>query len=175
MSISTLQTPSGRTPEQDAVICALIGLARAAEAKEIPAGTGPVLFASLAAAMPENTLSASAANDLISQIHEQKAIIAPDCAACPSPCGRTADFLPEDLNRTDDGLFEERNRLLKKLSEQARTEWTRILADQEDPEITRLFMDCVFMAGYAYEKELFAQYFEKLESYSTRALHSRAL
>ena len=164
MSISTLQTPSGRTPEQDAVICALIGLARAAEAKEIPAGTGPVLFASLAAAMPENTLSASAANDLISQIHEQKAIIAPDCAACPSPCGRTADFLPEDLNRTDDGLFE-----------QARTEWTRILTDQEDPEITRLFMDCVFMAGYAYEKELFSPYFEKLESYSTRALHSRAL
>ena len=76
MSISTSQTPSGRTPEQDAVICALIGLARAAEAKEIPAGTAPVLFASLAAAMPENTLSASAANDLISQIHEQKAIIA---------------------------------------------------------------------------------------------------
>ena len=170
MSISTSQTPSGRTPEQDAVICALIGLARAAEAKEIPAGTAPVLFASLAAAMPGNTLSASAANDLISQIHEQKAII-----ACPSPCGRTADFLPEDLNRTDDGLFEERNRLLKKLSEQARTEWTRILTDQEDPEITRLFMDCVFMAGYAYEKELFAPYFEKLESYSTRALHSRAL
>ena len=170
MSISTSQTPSGRTPEQDAVICALIGLARAAEAKEIPAGTAPVLFASLAAAMPGNTLSASAANDLISQIHEQKAIIAPDCAACPSPCGRTAD-----LNRTDDGLFEERNRLLKKLSEQARTEWTRILTDQEDPEITRLFMDCVFMAGYAYEKELFAPYFEKLESYSTRSLHSRAL
>ena len=145
MSISTSQTPSGRTPEQDAVICALIGLARATEAKEIPAGTAPVLFAS------------------------------PDCAACPSPCGRTADFLPEDLNRTDDSLFEERNRLLKKLSEQARTEWTRILADQEDPEITRLFMDCVFMAGYAYEKELFAPYFEKLESYSTRSLHSRAL
>ena len=48
MSISTSQTPSGRTPEQDAVICALIGLARAAEAKEIPAGTAPVLFASLA-------------------------------------------------------------------------------------------------------------------------------
>lgn len=113
MSISTSQTPSGRTPEQDAVICALIGLARATEAKEISAGTAPVLFASLAAAMPGNTLSASAANDLISQIHEQKAIIAPDCAACPSPCGRTADFLPEDLNRTDDDLFEERNRLLQ--------------------------------------------------------------
>ena len=42
MSISTSQTPSGRTPEQDAVICALIGLARATEAKEIPAGTAPV-------------------------------------------------------------------------------------------------------------------------------------
>lgn len=63
MSISTSQTPSGRTPEQDAVICALIALARATEAKEIPAGTAPVLFASLAATMPGNTLSASAAND----------------------------------------------------------------------------------------------------------------
>ena len=83
MSISTSQTPSGRTPEQDAVICALIGLARAAEAKEIPAGTAPVLFASLAAAMPGNTLSASAANDLISQIHEQKAIIARELDKTP--------------------------------------------------------------------------------------------
>lgn len=100
MSISTSQTPSGRTPEQDAVICALIGLARATEAKEIPAGTAPVLFASLAAAMPGNTLSASAANDLISQIHEQKAIIAPDCAACPSPCGLSAGGLKQDRRRS---------------------------------------------------------------------------
>lgn len=175
MSISTSQTPSGRTRNRMQSSVPSSVLPAPQKQRRSRAGTAPVLFASLAAAMPGNTLSASAANDLISQIHEQKAIIAPDCAACPSPCGRTADFLPEDLNRTDDGLFEERNRLLKKLSEQARTEWTRILADQEDPEITRLFMDCVFMAGYAYEKELFAPYFEKLESYSTRSLHSRAL
>ncbi len=78
-----------------------------------PGRNCPGPFASLAAAMPGNTLSASAANDLISQIHEQKAIIAPDVPPARLPCGRTADFLPEDLNRTDDGLFEERNRLLK--------------------------------------------------------------
>lgn len=162
MSLSTTTNISGRTPEQDAVICALIGLARAAEAKEIPAGTAPVLFAALASVAPGGSLSSSAARDLVEQIHKQKAIISPDCAACPSPCGRTADFLPEDLNRTDDGLFEERNRLLAELSQHAKEEWKRILAEQEDPEITRLFMDCVFMAGYAYEKELFAPYFEKL-------------
>ena len=162
MSHSTTPPVSGRTPEQDAVICALIGLARAAEAKEIPVSTAPVLFAALASVTPGSPLSASAANDLVEQIHKQKSIISPDCAACPSPCGRTADFLPEDLNRTDDGLFEDRNRLLAELSQRAKAEWKRILADQEDPEITRLFMDCVFMAGYAYEKELFAPYFEKL-------------
>lgn len=162
MSLSTTTNTSGRTPEQDAVICALIGLSRAAEAKEIPAGTAPVLFAALSSVAPGGSLSSSAANDLVEQIHRQKAIISPDCASCPSPCGRTADFLPEDLNRTGDGLFEDRNRLLAELSQHAKTEWKRILADQEDPEITRLFMDCVFMAGYAYEKELFAPYFEKL-------------
>lgn len=162
MSLTINTTTSGRTPEQDAVICALIGLSRAAEAKAIPTGTAPVLFAALASAAPGGTLSASAANDLVEQIHKQKAIISPDCAACPSPCGRTADFLPEDLNRTDDDLFEDRNRLLAELSQHAKAEWKRILADQEDPEITRFFMDCVFMAGYAYDKELFAPYFEKL-------------
>ena len=162
MSHPTPIPVSGRTPEQDAVICALIGLSRAAEAKEIPAGTAPILFAALASVTPGDPLSASAAKDLVEQIHKQKAIISPDCAACPSPCGRTADFLPEDLNRTDDGLFEERNRLLAELSRHAKTEWKRILSDKEDPEITRLFMDSVFMAGYAYEKELFAPYFEKL-------------
>ena len=162
MSLSTTTNTSCRTPEQDAVICALVGLARAAEAKEIPAGTAPVLFAALSSVTPGSPLSASAARDLVEQIHKQKAIIAPDCAACPSPCGRTSDFLPEDLNRTDDGLFKERNRLLAELSRHAKAVWKRILAEQEDPEITRLFMDCVFMAGYAYEKELFAPYFEKL-------------
>ena len=89
MSLSTTTNTSGRTPEQDAVICALIGLARAAEAKEIPAGTAPVLFAALSSVTPGNPLSASASRDLVEQIHKQKAIIAPDCAACPSPCGRT--------------------------------------------------------------------------------------
>ena len=97
MSISTSQTPSGRTPEQDAVICALIGLARAAEAKEIPAGTAPVLFASLAAAMPGNTLSASAANDLISQIHEQKAIrLCRLSVSLRTDCGLPAGGLKQD-------------------------------------------------------------------------------
>ena len=52
MSLSTTTNTSGRTPEQDAVICALIGLARAAEAKEIPDGTAPVLFAALASVAP---------------------------------------------------------------------------------------------------------------------------
>ena len=94
MSLSTTTNTSGRTPEQDAVICALIGLARAAEAKEIPAGTAPVLFAALASVAPGGSLSSSAANDLVEQIHKQKSIVSPDCAACPSPCGRTADFLP---------------------------------------------------------------------------------
>ena len=136
MSLSTTTNTSGRTPEQDAVICALIGLARAAEAKEIPAGTAPVLFAALASVAPGGSLSSSAANDLVEQIHKQKSIVSPD--------------------------FEDRNRLLAELSQHAKEEWKRILAEQEDPEITRLFMDCVFMAGYAYEKELFAPYFEKL-------------
>ena len=162
MSHPTTTRGSGRTQEQDAVICALIGLSRAAEAKEIPTGIAPVLFAALSSVTPGNPLSASAAKDLVEQIHKQKAIISPDCAACPSPCGRTADFLPEDLNRTEDGLFEERNRLLAKLSQHAKAEWKRILADKEDPKVTRLFMDSVFMAGYAYEQEMFTPYFEKL-------------
>ena len=162
----TNKVSSGRSPEQDEVICALIGLARAAEGKEIPAGTAPVLFAALASAKPGSLLSDQAAKDLVAQIHEQKALLAPDCAACPSPCGRTADFSPEDLNQTDGCLSEERNRLLEKLSRHAESEWKRILTYQENPKTTRFFMDCMFMAGYAYEKELFEPYFKKFEAWN---------
>ena len=61
MSLSTTTNTSCRTPEQDAVICALVGLARAAEAKEIPAGTAPVLFAALSSVTPGSPLSANSA------------------------------------------------------------------------------------------------------------------
>lgn len=159
-----LASPSDRLPEQDAVICALIGLARAAEGKEIPPQTAPVLFAALASVMPGDPLSAPASLDLIKQIHEQKAVISPDCSSCPSPCGRTADFLPEELNKTDDALFQDRNRLLKELSSHAKVQWKRLLSGEHDPLATKFFMDAVFMAGYAYETSLFEPYFEKLDA-----------
>ncbi len=113
MSISTIQTPSGRTRnrmQSSAPSSVSPAPQKQRRFRQEPLRSSsppwPLQCQETHSPLPLRTISSE-------QIHEQKAIIAPDCAACPSPCGRTADFLPEDLNRTDDGLFEERNRLLK--------------------------------------------------------------
>ena len=97
MSLSTTTNTSGRTPEQDAVICALIGLARAAEAKEIPAGTAPVLFAALSSVTPGNPLSASASRDLVEQIHKAESHHCPGLRRLPVPLRTDFGFSPGRL------------------------------------------------------------------------------
>ena len=92
------------------------------------------------------------------------------------PCGRTADFLPEDLNRTDDGLFEERNRLLKKAQRtgQGRNGHGSCRSGRSGNYKT-LYGLRVHGRIRVRKGNCLRRYFEKLESYSTRSLHSRAL
>lgn len=159
MSLSTTTNTSGRTPEQDAVIWRPHRTRPRRGGKGNPGWNCSGPFCSPGIRGPGRLALLFCRHDLMEQIHKQKSIVSPDCAALPIPLRKDCGLSSKDLNCTDNGLFEDRNRLLAELSQHAKEEWKRILAEQEDPEITRLFMDCVFMAGYAYEKELFGAVF----------------
>ncbi len=102
---------------------ALVGLSRASESKEILESSGIALVHGLALAYDpvwesENMTSSedfdvskgfkgseafqSSVVQIIRTLHAEKAVMAPDCAACQYPCGRTADYdMAETLEASD--------------------------------------------------------------------------
>lgn len=63
--------------------------------------------------------------ELIGKVHTEKARIAPDCAACKSPCGRTLDFDMRLLRYDDEDvrrMKEEILSALKALAAQGKTQ-----------------------------------------------------
>ena len=70
-----------------AILSALIGLANAAQ--EHPEHCTPDLHTLIREAL---CADADMAQRLLPRLQEMKHILLPDCAKCPHPCGRTADF-----------------------------------------------------------------------------------
>ena len=86
--------------EADALIGALIGLARAMESGEaspVPE-SWRILRDGLAAA---SGADAPALRQALRQVQHEKLRLLPDCASCPHPCGRTDDYDMATLG--DDG------------------------------------------------------------------------
>ena len=66
---------------------ALIGLARAAEGLDLPAKMEPLLYSALSS-LPQLHASGNSGNEKSSPVlplHQAKAELVPDCAACQSP------------------------------------------------------------------------------------------
>ena len=88
---------------------ALIGLSRAADAsaREPDEAVFSLLREGLAQGdVPE-------ASCLLARIRTEKARLIPDCAACASPCGRTADPKPEELCSEDTEVLAQKGRILE--------------------------------------------------------------
>ena len=52
-------------------------------------------------------------SDLLIRIQAEKARLIPGCAACASPCGRTADPTPEELCSDDAEVLDRKGRILE--------------------------------------------------------------
>ena len=90
---------------QDELTGALIGLARAADhASAYPAEVDQLILDGLFTTVTNVNFDPAAIHRLIEQIHEAKAKLTPQCAACASPCGHHDDYpmqklwnAPEDI------------------------------------------------------------------------------
>ena len=79
---------------------ALIGLSRASESKEILESSGMALIHGLALAydpvwedsnMEISEVLQASVKQMIQTLHKEKALMAPDCAACQYPCGKDSE------------------------------------------------------------------------------------
>jgi len=118
---------------------ALVGLANAADSHShaADAHTAAIVREALLVQMedepqalidPKNTAQKRTEQDLqalIGKVHAEKARIAPDCAACKSPCGRTLDFDMRLLRYDDEDVRNLKENILsalKTLAAQGKTQ-----------------------------------------------------
>ena len=105
---------------------ALIGLSRASESKEILESAGHALIQGLKLAydpvwdLPATELSIdfrTSVESAIESLHKEKALMAPDCAACQYPCGRTADYDMAEILESSEQLRNTKLHLLSLLGQ----------------------------------------------------------
>ncbi len=95
---------------KDQLLGALIGLSRASESKEISDTAGAAFVDGLAMTRrfsSEISSDIPAESDvltMIDRLHEEKALMAPDCATCQYPCGRTFDYEMDEVYCTSEAL-----------------------------------------------------------------------
>lgn len=145
---------------------ALIGLARAAEGLDLPAKMEPLLYSALSS-LPQLHASGNSGNEKSSPVlplHQAKAELVPDCAACQSPCGRTADYSMIEIYENRDGLGALRLSLLFSLSfiAAAAEAKAKNSGSPYPSPVTRLLLDGLFLTGYAFDATPLSAFLERI-------------
>lgn len=151
---------------------ALIGLSRASESKEILESSGMALIHGLALAydpvwedsdMEISEVLQASVKQMIQTLHKEKSLMAPDCAACQYPCGRTADY---DMAETLESAELIRNAKLKLLTLLGSI--ALISRDQSTKEIRQFLSDALFQISCTYEAGQLSDLILQAESLSVQ-------
>lgn len=150
-------------PLKDQLLGALVGLSRASESKEISESAGEALVDGLKLAHNLKTASEFSEENIIhamiDRLHEAKNQMAPDCAACQYPCGRTFDYEMEEVYSAAEPLREAKLLLFHRLGQIA------ACSPASDKQKIRQFLsDALFQISCTYTAEQLAEPLAKAES-----------
>jgi len=141
------------TPTQAGLAGALVGVVRALDGSISPTpDTYPLLFEGLQALEEGEDRQGR----LTHRLHLEKATLAPDCALCAAPCGRTADYDLSALDRAPEAVRAAKLALLAALCRLAK-------AGKDPQEVGRLVCRGLFLLGYAETPEPLADALSQVE------------
>lgn len=144
MKMGNLNEEAWMDAAETLLIGALIGLARATDGNTVRTEeTGRLMRAGLAA------LRKNAHQTLVEKIHAEKRILAPDCATCGAPCGKTADYDIKQWKNEAEPVQEQKWLLLKRLVEVA-------VACSDSAEVDYFLTKALFALGESWEAEWIA-------------------
>ena len=144
MKMGNLNEEAWMNAAEARLIGALIGLARATDGNTVRTEeTGRLMRAGLAA------LRKNAHQTLVEKIHAEKRILAPDCATCGAPCGKTADYDIKQWKNEAEPVQEQKWLLLKRLVEVA-------VACSDSAEVDYFLTKALFALGESWEAEWIA-------------------
>lgn len=151
---------------------ALIGLSRASESKEILDSSGIALIHRLSLAYDpvwedsDSEISEhmeTYVKQVIETLHAEKALMAPDCAACQYPCGRTADYDMAETLESSETLRNAKLQLLTLLGSAAVAS-----REQSTKELRQFLSDALFQISCTYEAGQLSDLILQAESFSSR-------
>lgn len=145
---------------QNELLGALIGLARASESKKLLESSGKALVDGLSTAFAGDS---SVSRDMIDRLHAEKARMAPDCAACQYPCGRTADFDMEEIYSASESLRNAKLELLSLLGTLALQENAQTPPSAD--EIRHFLAEALFSLSWTYETGQIEEYVQRAKTY----------
>lgn len=147
---------------------ALIGLARAAEGKELLPEAREAMLLGLSCYSKRASVSGSQEDctELISKLHSAKRLMAPDCASCQCSCGRTDDYDMEELFHSSDLLKEAKLKLLDRLGAIAvRLTDEKDCSPKDSAKLTAFLAKSLFLIGCTYEASQLSDSLEQAVQY----------
>lgn len=137
-----------KTKLRDELTGALIGLARATDNNaDTSTDTWRIMIDGLLAADVNADMSETAIREQISRVHAEKLRLVPDCAVCTSPCGRTADYDMQQLQRAPEDIRRIKSDILSGVRGLAAHAHRTMTPDGIDGETGRFFALALFAIG----------------------------
>lgn len=148
----------------DELTGALIGLARAVEGHG-PATeeTSSALLKGLAATADGASPGDEALRLQIEETHQAKAALAPMCAHCAAPCGKTADYDMRLLRDAPEDVRALKGKLFSELQEMAARVSPALTPGLFDAELCRFFCEGLFRIGYEESAEPLLAFLQRVE------------
>ncbi len=130
---------------RDELTGALIGLVRAADSNpEVNADTWRLVIEGL---FTTAGFDGTAIRALIDRVREEKARLAPDCAVCPSACGRTGDYDVSLLRNAPENVRSLKTLILLSLRGMAAYAHHAMVLGYTDEEVNYFFAKALFAVG----------------------------
>ena len=133
---------------QDELTGALIGLARAADnAPEANAYTSRLVIEGLFTTVTNVNFNEKTICELIDRVHEEKARLVPNCAACTSACGRTDDYDMAQLWNAQEDIRSLKSLILFGARGMAAYAHHAMVLGYTDDEVNRFFEKALLAVG----------------------------
>lgn len=133
---------------QDELTGALIGLARAADnSAQMSADTRRLLIEGLFTTVTNVNFNAKTVRELTERVHKEKARLVPNCSACASACGRTADYNMENVWNAQEDIRSLKSLILFGIRGMAAYAYHAMVLGFSDEETDRFIAKALFTVG----------------------------
>ena len=137
-----------KTKLRDELTGALIGLARATDNNaDTSTDTWRIMIDALLTTDANADLDEEAIREQIGRVHAEKLRLVPDCAVCTSPCGRTANYDMQQLQRAPEDIRRIKSDILSGVRGLAAHAHRSMTPNGIDREEGRIFTLALFAIG----------------------------